>query len=86
MLKQWRIVNDSDFLVCKERENYKPAYFDCRYNKAYWQEVTKLMTNLYIGNHVFDLEALVFGYKINDKACFGRKLLLTLIYAFIYKA
>ena len=33
MLKQWRIVNNSDCLVCKEKENYKHFYFDCKYNK-----------------------------------------------------
>ena len=41
LLKQWRIVNDSDCQVCKETENYKHFYFDCKYNKAYWQEVEK---------------------------------------------
>ena len=35
LLKQWRIVNDSDCQVCKENENYKHFYFDCKYNKAY---------------------------------------------------
>ena len=33
LLKQWRIVNNSDCLVCKEKENYKHFYFDCKYNK-----------------------------------------------------
>jgi hypothetical protein len=47
LLKQWRIVNESDCLVCKEKENYKHFYFDCKYNKAYWQEVNKMTTNLY---------------------------------------
>ena len=27
LLKQWRIVNNSDCLVCKEKENYKHFYF-----------------------------------------------------------
>ena len=62
LLKQWRIVNDSDCLVCKKKENYKHFYFDCKYNKKYWQEVKKMTTNLYIGDHVFNLESLVFGY------------------------
>ena len=53
LLKQWRIVNNSDCLVCKEKENYKHFYFDCKYNKKYWQEVKKMTTNLYIGDHVF---------------------------------
>ena len=35
LLKQWRIVNDSDCQVCKENENYKHFYFDCKYNKTY---------------------------------------------------
>ena len=26
---------------CKENENYKHFYFDCKYNKIYWQEVKK---------------------------------------------
>ena len=36
LLKQWRIVKNSDFLVCKEKENYKHFYFDCKYSKKYW--------------------------------------------------
>jgi hypothetical protein len=66
LLKQWRIVNNSDCLVCKEKENYKHLYLDCKYNKKYWQEVNKMTTNLYIGDYVFNLESLVFGYKIYD--------------------
>jgi hypothetical protein len=41
MLKQWRIVNDSDCLVGKENETYEHFNFDCKYNKTYWQEVKK---------------------------------------------
>ena len=41
-LKQWRIVNNSDCVVCTEKENYKHFYFDCKYNKKYWQEVKKM--------------------------------------------
>ena len=55
LLKQWRIVNDSDCQVCKENENYKHFYFDCEYNKTYWQEVKQMTINLYIGDHVFNL-------------------------------
>jgi hypothetical protein len=33
----------------------------------YWQEVKQMTTNLYIGDHVFNLESLVFGYKIYDQ-------------------
>ena len=33
LLKQWRIVNNSDCLVCKEKENYKHLYLDCKHNK-----------------------------------------------------
>jgi hypothetical protein len=86
LLKQWRIVNNSDCLVCKEKENYKHFYFDCKYNKKYWQEVKKMTTNLYIGDHVFNLESLVFGYKIYDQAYFDLNLLITLIFFSIYKA
>jgi hypothetical protein len=32
----------------------------------YWQEVKQMTKNLYIGDHVFNLESLVFGYKIYD--------------------
>jgi hypothetical protein len=42
LLKQWRIVNNSDCLVCKEKENYKHLYLDCKYKKIYWQEVKKM--------------------------------------------
>jgi hypothetical protein len=86
LLKQWRIVNNSDCLVCKEKENYKHFYFDCKYKKKYWQEVKKMTTNLYIWDHVFNLESLVFGYKIYDQAYFDLNLLITLIYFSIYKA
>jgi hypothetical protein len=83
LLKQWRIVDDSDCLVCvKKKENYKHFYFDCKY----WQEVKKMTTNLYIGDHVFNLETLVFGYKIYDQAYFDINLLITLIYFSINKA
>jgi hypothetical protein len=87
LLKQWRIVNNSDCLVCKEKENYKHLYFDCKYNKKYWQKVKKMTTNLYIGDHVFNLESLAFGYKIYDQAYFDLNLLIiTLIFFPIYKA
>jgi hypothetical protein len=39
----------------------------------YWQEVKQMTTNLYIGDHVFNLESLVFGYKIYDQAYFDLK-------------
>jgi hypothetical protein len=89
LLKQWRIVNNSDCLVCKEKENYKHLYLDCKYKKKYWQEVKKMTTNLYIGDHVFNLESLVFGYKIYDQEYFDLNLLITLnglIFFSIYKA
>jgi hypothetical protein len=86
MLKQWRIVNDSDFLVCKENENYEHFYFGCTYSKTYWQEVKKMTTNLYIRDHVFNLETLVFCYKIYDQAYFDLNLLITLIFLYINKA
>ena len=56
------------------------------YNKKYWQEVKKMTTNLYIGDHVFNLESLVFGCKIYDQAYFDLNLLITLILFSIYKA
>ena len=31
-----------------------------------------MTTNLYIGDHVFNLESLVFGYKIYDQAWISR--------------
>ena len=45
-----------------------------------------MTTNLYIGDHVFNLETLDFGYKIYDQAYFDLNLLITLIYFSIYKA
>jgi hypothetical protein len=45
-----------------------------------------MTTNLYIGDHVFNLETLVFGYKIYDQAYFDLNLLITLILFSIYKA
>ena len=54
--------------------------------KKNWQEVKKKTTNLYIGDHVFNLEPLVFGYKIYDQAYFDLNLLITLICFSIYKA
>ena len=38
-----------------------------------------MTTNLYIRDHVFNLETLVFGYKIYDQAYFDLNLLITLI-------
>ena len=86
--EQWRLANDSDCQVWKKNENYKHFYFNCKYMyyKTYWQEVKKLTTNLYIGDHVFYLETLVFGYKIYDQAYFVLNLLITLIFFYIYKA
>jgi hypothetical protein len=46
------------------------------YNKKYWQEVKKMTTNLYIGDHVINLQSLVFGYKIYDQAYFDLNLLI----------
>ena len=45
-----------------------------------------MTTNLFIGDHVFNLESLVFGYKIYDQAYFDFNLLITLIFFSIYKA
>jgi hypothetical protein len=45
-----------------------------------------MTTNLYIGDHVFNLESLVFGYKIYDQAYFDLNLLITLIFFSIYEA
>jgi hypothetical protein len=45
-----------------------------------------MTTNLYIGDHVFNLESLVFGNKIYDQAYFDLNLLITLIFFSIYKA
>jgi hypothetical protein len=41
-----------------EKENYKHLYLDCKYNKNYWQEVKQMTTNLYIGDHVFNISAV----------------------------
>jgi hypothetical protein len=54
--------------------------------KKYWQEVKKMTTNRYIGDHVSNLETLVFVYKIYDQAYFDLDLLITLIFFSIYKA
>jgi hypothetical protein len=51
-------------LVCKEKENYKHLYLDCKYNKKYWQEVKKMTTNLYIGDHVFNPCALLMKFPV----------------------
>ena len=48
--------------------------------KTYREEVKKMTTNLYIGDDVFNLETLVFGYKIYDKAYFDLNLLITLTF------
>jgi hypothetical protein len=45
-----------------------------------------MTTNLSIGDHVFNLETLVFGCKIYDQAYFDLNLLITLILFSIYKA
>ena len=53
---KWKLIHF--ILPCKE--NYKYFYFDCKYNKKYWQEVKKMTTNLYIGDHVFKPGISVF--------------------------
>ena len=45
-----------------------------------------MTTNLYIGDHVFNLESLVFGYKIYDQAYFDLNLHITITFFSIYKA
>ena len=50
------------------------------------KKMKKMTTNLQIGDHVFNLESLVFGYKIYDQAYFDLNLLITLIFFSIYKA
>ena len=45
-----------------------------------------MTTNLYIGDHAYNLETLVFGYKIYDQAYFDINLLITVIFFSIYKA
>ena len=42
------------------------------------KEVKKMKTNLYIRDHVFNLETLVFGYKIYAQAYFDLNLLIIL--------
>jgi hypothetical protein len=44
-----------------------------------------MTTNLYIRDHVFNLETLVFGYKIYDQAYFDLNLLITLIFLYTIK-
>ena len=46
----------------------------------------KMTTHLYIGDHVSNMESLVFGYKIYDQAYFDLNLLITLIFVSIYNA
>ena len=50
------------------------------------KEVKKMKTNLYIRDHVFNVETLVFGYKIYAQAYFDPNLLITLTFLYIYKA
>ena len=45
-----------------------------------------MTTNFKKGDHVFNLETLVFSYKIYDQAYFDLNLLITLIFFSIYKA
>jgi hypothetical protein len=47
------------------------------------KEVKKMKTNLYIRDHVFNLETLVFGYKIYAQAYFDLNLLIILTF-FLY--
>ena len=46
----------------------------------------EMTTNLYIRDHVFNLETLAFSYKIYDQAYFDLNLLITLIFLYINKA
>ena len=42
----------------KKMKIYKPFNFDCKYSKAYWQEVKQMTTNLCIKDHVLTYTSL----------------------------
>ena len=82
-------LDDEDHHATNEKsrdKNNMAAPIEVTNNVESWQEVKKITTNLYIGDHVFNLESLVFGYKIYDQAYFDLNLLITLIFFSIYKA
>ena len=54
----------------------------CNDFALYW--TIKILILILIGDHVFNLESLVFGYKIYDQAYFDLNLLITLILFSIY--
>ena len=80
-------LDDEDHHAANEKsrdKNNMAAPIEVTNNVESWQEVKKNTTNLYIGDHVFNLESLVFGYKIYDQAYFDLNLLITLIFFFLY--
>ena len=72
-------LDDEDHHATNEKsrdKNNMAAPIEVTNNVESWQEVKKITTNLYIGDHVFNLESLVFGYKIYDQAYFDLNLLI----------
>jgi hypothetical protein len=51
LLKQWRIVNNSDYLVCKEKENYRGTKLRKK-QQLYPQFQNSVGTLLYIEQNI----------------------------------
>ena len=49
---------------CVKKMKITNTYFDCKYNKKYWQEVRKMTTHLYLGNHVLTWKLLFWLHNI----------------------
>ena len=86
LLYKWKIVPSSLCFHCKQHDDYKHFFFSCSYNVQYWHKVDQLLTLLKVDKHIFSLESLVTGYKIEDEDYFDMNYLLTIIYFSIYKA
>ena len=67
-------------------DDYEHFFFSCSYNVQYWHKVEQLLALLKVEKHIFSLESLVTGYKIEDEDYFDMNYLLTIIYFSIYKA
>ena len=86
LLFKWKILPENLCTYCKRKDDYEHFFFTCNYNNEYWQEIYKLFDFLQIDKHVFCLENLVTGYKIQDKAYYEINHILTVVFYSIYKA
>ena len=84
MLNQWRI-GDGECKICKQPEDYKHLFIECKFNEEFLNYVTDLLKQIGINNNIWTLKNIVFGYKISEKSYYELNLIITIIAFSIYK-